>query len=221
MFKQAKQFSVTLLMLVILTLANNGLAHALTYQITVDTSSLYGTTGFLDLQLNPGNLNAPAAQALINGFSTDGTLGAVSLGNSWGNYSGTLPGAVTLVNSALTDYDQAITYGNTLTFNVTFSGAFLTASCSGSCIDSAFILSLFDGNYASLLSNDQLNGSLVTFQLPPGGGETYTNFGSPASVAGVAAVPLPPAFYLFMSGLGLILWVKRGSMPSSTLFRIG
>ena len=58
---------------VILT-STTALAAAITYEVTADTSSLAGTSGYLDLQLEPGPMPANLVTASVSGFTTDGAL---------------------------------------------------------------------------------------------------------------------------------------------------
>src|ERR1700683_1519004 len=44
------------------------------YGVTVDTSSLSGNGGYIDLQFNPSSFTTQAANAAVTNFSTDGTL---------------------------------------------------------------------------------------------------------------------------------------------------
>ena len=56
--------------LLTVVLADPGQAMPLNYQITIDTSSLIGTTGYVDLQFNPGTITAPGAQAALSSFGS-------------------------------------------------------------------------------------------------------------------------------------------------------
>src|SRR5437762_2977016 len=113
MSRQRTVFSVLLLS----CLANVAWANPITYTVTVNTSSIRGTTGSLDFNFNPGVFGTQAASLQILNFATDGSLtGSQSV---IGDVSGTLPAALTFDNAtALNDYYQAFTYGSTLSFNV-------------------------------------------------------------------------------------------------------
>ena len=73
------------------------LADAITYQISVDISSINSSSGFLDFDFAPGN-DSQAAFVTISDFSTDGSLVGAPQVN--GGVSGTLPGALT-INKAI------------------------------------------------------------------------------------------------------------------------
>lgn len=91
------------------------------YNITVDTSSLRSTDGYLYFQLarDPNN-TLPTATAQIRDFSTDGTLGTKTSGVSAtsGTYvTGILPDVVDFANrNQINDYNQAITFGDAISF---------------------------------------------------------------------------------------------------------
>ena len=44
------------------------LAATITYEVTADTSSIAGTSGYLDLQLEPGPMPANLVTANVSGF---------------------------------------------------------------------------------------------------------------------------------------------------------
>lgn len=109
-----------------LAFADSAAQAAVSYLFTVDTSSIAGTAGYLDMQLS-ADVNAPLRQTLlaqVSGFSTDGALGGedpyttVTGGfpDILGNLSGTLPGVVKFTDPAdvnTNDYFQSITFGTT------------------------------------------------------------------------------------------------------------
>src|SRR5437016_13758200 len=76
---------------------------AITYEVTVNTSSISGTAGSLDFNFNPGPLVTQAASLQILGLSSIGTLaGSPSL---TGDVGGALPGILTFDNgTAFNDY---------------------------------------------------------------------------------------------------------------------
>jgi len=108
------------------------------YIVTVDTSSLNSQAGNIDLQFNPGMLTSENACVTISNFTTDGSLGTPA--STTGSVTGTLATSLTINNGAsgcstpaatytstsLNDYNQPITFGNTLSFFVTFSGPGVT-----------------------------------------------------------------------------------------------
>ena len=49
-------------------------ALAATWQVDIDTTSIAGLSGYLDLQLNPGGVDAQPVQVQISHFSSDAVL---------------------------------------------------------------------------------------------------------------------------------------------------
>ena len=96
------------------------------YQVAIDTSLLAGTDGAIYLQFNPGS---GAASVTIDPFAIGtGTLlaaggpGSLPPGGT-GDFSGSLePPPLTLSNtSGLNDYLQYMTFGDLVSFTVTFN----------------------------------------------------------------------------------------------------
>ena len=206
------QVNVLLFMMgLILTLANPVGAMIVDYSITLNTSSLGGTSGYLDLQFNPGTIpGTPGAQAITSLFATDGVLQIGDpLTGPIGDVTGSLPGDLTFLNTTMfNDYFQRITFGNSTTFNVNFGGAFLTAS-SGN--HTAFSVSLYDASGLNPLLTTDPSGAVLIFDLAPGSGgtpgsgTTTPRIVNPSVVTATAltAVPLPASAALFLTGLSL------------------
>ena len=125
-----------------LSAATLAVADPITYNITVDSSSIAGTTGSLDFQFNPGPLITQAASLQILDFSSDGSLaGSPSL---TGDVSGALPGTLTYDNgTAYNDYFEDFTYGTTLSFEVSLYGPALSSPDGVSTSGSVFAFSMF------------------------------------------------------------------------------
>jgi hypothetical protein len=181
---------------------------ATVYQVSVDTSSLYGTTGYLDLQFNPGDVTSPSATATLRGFSGDVTLdsGAVVDGSASGALPGTLSfGNDTPFNAAL----QPVTFSNVFGFTISFSGAYETA-VSGS--GTRFSLALLDPAYDPLATVDPV-GTILQFELMPGGAVAATTFNADAfgaeSIVTLTAVPVPAALPLLASAFALFGFARR------------
>jgi hypothetical protein len=86
-----------------LCFASMAAAAPITYDATVDTSSISGTAGSLDFEFNPGPLVTQSASAQILNFSSNGMLAGSPM--LTGDVSGALPGTVTFDNgAAFNDY---------------------------------------------------------------------------------------------------------------------
>jgi hypothetical protein len=154
------------------------------YNLTIDTTSLTpGTTGFIDLAFNGGY----SAVAVIDDFSDGGgSLDATSISGQ--GTVGTLPGEVQIGNDNA-DYDEAITFGSSIGFDLTFSG-----TPAGS-IGDTFTLSFFNSDFSGGLLTGNVNDFwLAQFQLDTAGNITPTAYDNPsggASFATITALPEP------------------------------
>ena len=191
-------------------LALLGAGHAqgasATYFISVNTSSVTGTLGFLDLQFNPGNNTSQAATATITNFQGGG-LGAPQ---NTGNVSGTLPASLTLVNSTpLNEVFQAFTYGSSFSFVLTLSGPALDTPNGTATAGTTFGLGLYDNTQNPILTNQTLltgfalqidiglNGTAASTAFP-----TATNGPSVANVQAIVSSSTIPT----LSEWGMVLF---------------
>jgi hypothetical protein len=181
-------------------------AGPVTYNITVDTSSINGTSGSLDFNFNPGPLITQAASVQIVNLATDGSF--VGGPSSIGNVSGNLPATVTLANGTpFNDYFQGFTFGSTLSFGISLFGPALSAPDGTSTSGSAFAFSMFSdaAGTTPVLTTDTTNGFAVTVGVNLDGSTTLTNF-----IPGAAATPEPGTGAVM--GLALTffgLWRRR------------
>ena len=175
-------------------------ASAVPFLISVDTSPLQGSSGFLDLQFNPADVGTPGALATLSAFA--GNLGLVGAPTLDGAASGTLPGALLLGNTApFNAYFQAVQFGSLFSFVVDFTGDFLTQS---SLLGTSFSVGLLNDGLAPLLTND-VSGSLLRFELQAGN-VTFQAFQANGRVAAsVTPVSLPASSTLFAIGMLLLL----------------
>jgi len=183
------------------------------YIIRTNTSTLAGSSGYIDLQYN-GLLNAGASTATITGFSTDGSLDGIILD---GDASGDLAHTVViqngaLNNSGLNDYDEAITFGTFVEFTVVLSGP------PGGTANSGFALIYYNSDYTVNLLSAELSGVSATLTIQPDGGvlastyqaddgkyyTTITEGSEPSSV------PEPASALAIAAGLALLAgWTCR------------
>jgi hypothetical protein len=206
--RHRRHFTLAGLLLAFLAVGKPALAGSVSYNVSVDTSTLSGQSGFVDFQFNPGP-GALAATAALSVFATDGSLqGSPQL---TGAVAGTLPGPVTLTNSTqFNDYFEGITFGTTITYDLTLSGDGVGGSApSGSALG----MSLFDSTGTNPLLTTDPNGTVVTVNVNPDGStspETFPqspNDSTPAAtVSLVTSVPEPSTLVLSSLPLGWAVW---------------
>ena len=187
-------------------------AESIGYGITIDTSSLAGYQGFLDVQFNPGLGGSQEASATVVAFTTDGSFSAAPPA-TFGPVLGTLPGNLYIYNSAPNDYFQEFTFGSRIFFYVNFFGPALD-SPDGSSAGSTFGFGLWDSTGATpLLTTDPIGGFVASVDLNNDGSVTPHNLppgadgGSP--VADFSAAPEPGSWLLAASALAFIAMKRR------------
>src|SRR5580692_1663758 len=121
-----------LLIAPVLCFASMASAGPITYDVTVNTSSISGTAGSLDFNFNPGPSATQFASLQILNFTSDGSLvncaSNVQGFCATGDVSGQLPGALTFDNgTGFNDYFDGLTFGTTLSFDVSLYGPALSA----------------------------------------------------------------------------------------------
>jgi PEP-CTERM motif len=169
-------------------------ASPITYHVTVNSSTLSGIAGSLDLEFNPGPLASQPASLQILNFISDGSLGGPPqvLGNVIG---GPPPAAVTFTNSnTLSDYFEGFTFGSEIDFDVRLFGPALSSPDGTSTSGSTFGFSMFSdaaGTIATLTSDPSGLAFLIDVNLD--GTSTVTSF-SPATT--VQAAPEPGTLIL-------------------------
>ncbi|HLK70145.1 MAG TPA: NF038129 family PEP-CTERM protein [Bryobacteraceae bacterium] len=164
--------------------------------ITVDASSLSpGTTGFIDLAFNGG---FPATAMIDNFSNAGGSLNAPSIFTQ-GTVTGTLPGEVSLGNDNA-DYDEGITFGPTIQFQVTLAG--VPGGSVGDVFTLSFINSTLDG---ALLTGNVNDGWLAQFQMDTAGNISATTFDNPSGGPSFATISLPEPSAGLLVGLALLV----------------
>ena len=196
---RTNRYLVALSISAALLLAQRALADS--FEFHVNTSSLQGTSGYLDFQFNPGNTPFDAASATIMDFTTDGTLTA-ALPNI-GDVSGALPGQVTINNTqVLNEYTQGFTYGSFFDVWVNLTIQSVSGAAAGG---SSFTLDAQDSNFNSLLGG--FPAVEIDLDATTGQSSTTNNSGGAASVAEYVT---PEPGSLWLMGLGFAgLFVAR------------
>lgn len=177
----------------ILVLAFSGLASAtaggpVTYSVAIDTSSISGTIGSLDMNFNPGLLATQAASLRIFNFAGNGTPAANP--SVIGDVSGALPGALTFDNGTpFNDSFQGFTYGTTILFSFTLFGPALSSPDGVSTSGSAFSFSMFSDAAGTqpVLTTDTTDGFAFVANVNLDGTTTVTNFSNVTTVTQCAA----------------------------------
>jgi PEP-CTERM motif len=182
-------------------------AAPITYDVTVDTSSITGTAGSLDLQFNPGPLVTQSASLQILNFASDGALAGSP--TPTGDVTGTLPTTLTFDNgTGFNDYFEGFTYGSALSFQVSLYGPALSSPDGVSTSGSTFAFSMFSDSTGTIpaLTSDTTDGFAFTVDVNLDGTTTVTNFSMQTTVVpATPAVPEPSTLPLMAAGIGLWL----------------
>jgi len=189
-----KRHMIKLLVIAAIMFAATSAFADYSYNFDVNTSSVSGQSGYLELQFNPGT-NSGVASATISNFISDGTLvGAPQL---TGDVSGALPATVTINNTTgWNDYYQAVTFGSSEQFALNLSGS----------AGNTFALSFYGADGATpVLTSDMTNGFATLIDMNANGAVITNN----SSQVAVAATPIPAAALLFGSGLLGLVGVRR------------
>ena len=169
-------------------------AHAaVTYRVTVNTTSINASVGFLNIQFNPINASSKTATAKLSNFS-GAAAGAVLLPLR-GNVTGTLPGTVTLINSSpFQERFQRFTHRNSFSFLLTLSGPAIDNPNGAANAGSTFGLALYDSNEQPILTGQgAATGFAGQVEINPNGSTTPTNFDTATGGRPVVSFQLIPS----------------------------
>lgn len=187
-------------------LSLGAMAHAASYHAVIDTTGL-SSSGWLDIQFNPGEVPAVGASVTLIYFS-----GAFGSEFDLIGGTGSLASGFTLSNATqFNDLFHSLTLGGKISFDVSFDGAF--AQTSGQ-VGTTFSVGLLAADQISYLGRpgcDAAKGencSLFQIELMPMNGAAPASVslrqfdGSIATVT--AAVPEPANSLLMLAGLGVL-----------------
>lgn len=189
-----KLLRIKLLVITVMMFAATSAFASLSYDFNVDTTTVSGQTGYLELQFNPG-INPGVASAIISNFSSDAAL--VGAPFVTGDVAGALPSTVTINNTAgWNDYYQQVTFGNNIQFALNLS----------SVAGNSFGLSFYGADGLSPILTSDPNGFATTIDVNQNGAVLTNNSGQ---VTAAAATPIPPSVLLFGSGLLGLVGIRR------------
>jgi hypothetical protein len=194
---------LSLFVAAILCVGSLASAGAITYDVTVNTSSISGTAGSLDLNFGPGPSSQAASLQILN-FASDGTL-AGNCPCGIGDVSGQLPATLTFDNgTGFNDYFDQFMFGGTISFNVSLFGPALSAPDGVSTSGSAFTFSMFfdPGGTFPVLTSDTADGFAFEIAVNLDGTTTVTNFTEGAAIVNAeTSTPEPGSFVLLGTAL--------------------
>jgi hypothetical protein len=201
----------SLLVLIVLTtaLAGSASAGSVSFEVTIDTSSVAGAGGIY-LSFAPG-LNADPASVSITDFSPSAGLSGSSAFTDGGVTGSLDTNDLSLTNylSQLNDYGENVTFDSTLSFEVTFQLPDILTGDSGSELD----IQLTESDLATPLLTEDPSGNIAEISYDQNGNFTENATSSYASITpvGASATPEPAtggsAAMAALAALGL--WYRR------------
>jgi hypothetical protein len=200
--------SIPLLITAFFSFVSTTIAAPITYDVTVDSSSISGTAGSFDFNFNPGPLVTEAASLQILNFTSNGTLaGSPTL---TGDVAGALPATLTFDNgTAFNDYFEGFTFGSTLSFQVSLFGPALSSPDGTSTSGSTFAFSMFSdpAETMPILTSDTVNGFAFTIDVNLDGTTTVSNFSTQTTVVPATGPPVPQPGTLPIMASSVGLWL--------------
>jgi hypothetical protein len=135
-------------------LAGVATAAPVAYLVTVDTSAVAGTNGFLSFQFSGGNQPFLPAQAQVVNFRTVGGVHREGRTTN-GNVAGSLPNTVSFSNSTpMNEFFQPFRFGTKVSFILVLSGSAIDSPNSTSASGSTFGFGIYDRAEHPILTNE-------------------------------------------------------------------
>jgi opacity protein-like surface antigen len=194
-----------------LLLGSLAAADAVSYHVTVNTSSINGQSGYLDFSLLPSAFDSQLATVQVLNFGTDGVVSA-NPAFLTGDASGMLPGTISLDNATFfNDYFQDFTFGNSLSFDLLLGGPALESPDGVASGGSTFTFGMFANDQVTPLLSTSPNGEALDVNVNLDGTASYTTYPAAAGQpSAVQVVPEPASLTLLVSGaFGLLMFRKR------------
>jgi hypothetical protein len=194
-------------------------ADSVNYWVTVDTSSQSGNYGYIDLELNQGTFASLPVTASITDFS-GGALNPADPNNDAIGASGSLPGLLTIVADTSTDYFEGLTFGNSISFDVTLSGAGVSlAGLAGGTSGTTFVFGFYDDSASNPIFTNDPSGATGLIDIANDGTVSADALPGPsggASLATLTATPEPSTMSLFAcAGLAFLLFRRKIAAASN------
>jgi hypothetical protein len=189
-------------------------AAPLQYNIYLDTSSLSGQAGFIELQLNRGNTAPGAADdatATITGF-TGAILGAQQ--PAVGDVVNSLAAIPLIIGNGASDPSgtnvdyEGITFGHFIHFLVTFGGPAVIGPTAGTTAGTTFSFGLVNSAQTAYLIST-LGGPVMSAEIDTAGGITPSMDVGSDTIARFTATPEPSAMLLLAGGLAALAWRRK------------
>jgi hypothetical protein len=177
------QRSILVIVMLAIALAATASATTISYEISIDTSSVSGTQGGIYLDFSPGS---DVTEVDISAFSpVNGLAGGPLLTD--GGANGTLDGNdlvfVNDVSAATNDYGELLTFGPTLSFIATFDSPFKGSS------GSEFDVALTGGDLFSELPTLTYDSNGNNASITTDGSGNFTTMPTDSTIAQVSSTP--------------------------------
>jgi len=190
------------------------IADTVNYQFTLDTTSQSGNYGYIDLGLNPGPLGG--AQPIYGDIydlsgATLNPSDPLNAADTFGT-TGSLPDSLSMANSAPNNYLEGLTFGTTLTFDLTLSGSGVSlAGNATSTTDTTFAVTFYDATISNtLFTVDPDTGAAALIDIDTSG--------TPTATGDLTVSPEPTSLrYLMCAGLAALLSAVRLRRSSKTV----
>jgi hypothetical protein len=199
---------IKLLVIAVIMFAASSAFASFSYDVTVNTSGFAGSTGYLYLQYATID-KAVSSTATVSLLSTDAIFGAQDTVNVTNGSAvhGTLPANVTFTNTnSVNDYNQAVTFGNTLSFLVSFASTPKADTPAVSTLSFGVFGDAFGGSPLLNVNDPNIAGTVAVINLFNDGGTSAQSFDASTTAT---PTPIPAAAYLLGSGLMGLFGIRR------------